>query len=144
MGRNPWHWPGCKSTEGANSHHISGRVPANVEKSLWQGARRMNLVVGHHEGEWGWDTKICQKADEEWDHDAQGDGPLGISGFFPCRIGGSTGSGNTPGWKHKFPFPVEPPKKPPTPKRSPVRAHTLDGTMTTLPVVAMTSKPTNA
>ena len=46
-----------------------------MEKSLQQGAVRMNLVVEHDEGECCPDTKIYQKADEDR-YDAEGDGTL--------------------------------------------------------------------
>ena len=68
-----------------------------MEKSLWQRIVVMNLVVGHHEGECHRDTRVRQKADEDGDHHAQGDGTLRISSFSPCRMGGSNGSGNTLG-----------------------------------------------
>ena len=150
MGRKPWYWPGCKSTEGANSHDISGSIPANVEKSLWQGACRMNQVVGHHEGKCRWDTKICHKADEDHNHDADGDGTLRIYGFSPCRMGGSTASSkhwseikklnsllNIQNQDHLLPTPNA--------KGSQIGPKPLmECRITMLPLVAMKSKPRNA
>ena len=45
-----------------------------------------------------------QKADEDGEHDAQGDGPLRIQGFFACRLGGSIGSGIHTGVKAQNPL----------------------------------------
>ena len=70
-----------------------GKAPANMEKSLRKGTLRMNLVVGHHEGECRPDTKISQKADEDHYHNADGDRMLRIQGFPHCEVGGSIGSG---------------------------------------------------
>ena len=68
-----------------------------MEESLLKRAVRLNLVVGHHEGESRRDTKIRQKADEDRGHDADGDGAVRIWGFFPCRVGEHLGLG-----KHRW------------------------------------------
>ena len=47
----------------------------------------MNLVIGHQEGECRRDTNIHHKADQDRDHDVNGDGTLRISGFYPCKMG---------------------------------------------------------
>jgi len=81
-----------------------------VEKSLGEGVVRLNLVIGHHEGERRQNTGICQKADGDCDHDAQGDGTLRISGFFPYRMDERTESGKHIGTNVKIPFHVDPPR----------------------------------
>ena len=64
-------------------------------KSLWQGVVRMNLVVGHHEGESCCDTRVGQKAAGDDDHYAPRDETLRVGGFFPCRMVGASGQENT-------------------------------------------------
>ena len=63
----------------------------------------MNQVVGHHEGERGRDSRVRQKADEDGDQDAPGDGTTRVQGFLLCNIDEGAGSGKHTGVKPQNP-----------------------------------------
>ena len=52
------------------------------------------------------DTKAHQKAEADRDHDAPGDGTLGILSLCHCRTSGHTGLGKHARVKCKLPFPL--------------------------------------
>ena len=112
----------------------------------------MNLVVGHHEGERRGDSRVCQKADEDGDHQAQGDGTLRISGFSPCRwveVLGQENTGVKAKRRKKSPFLLHLPKQAnhlqPLSQRAAetVPKPFMGLTITMLPFMTMPSKPTN-
>lgn len=79
------HWPGRESTQRANSHGIFSPLPAHISKGHRQGAVAVQHVVRHHEGEGSGDAEVRHEADQEWGHDTDGDGPLGVLHLFTWR-----------------------------------------------------------
>ena len=49
-----------------------------MENELRQRVVRLNLVVGYNESECCRDTRVSQKADDDRDHDAPGDGTMRV------------------------------------------------------------------
>lgn len=57
--------PGGQGAEGADSHDVSGRSPADVGEGFRQGTLGVQLVVRHHHGESGGHAKVGEETDEQ-------------------------------------------------------------------------------
>lgn len=80
-----WCLPGGEGTQWTCSDHIFGRAPAHIFKGHGQRALLIQQVVGHHQRERSWHTKVGQEAHGQWHHDANGNGSLRVLHLFTCH-----------------------------------------------------------